>query len=399
MIRITNLKETVRGLLASKQRTILALVGIVIGIGSVICMVSVGRIVQEEALSQFREMGTDILTIRMNDFISNPRGGKTIVGFALADLLALPASSPAIMSIAPYLTTNGEITYGGKKLSALEVVGATQALAPLNKLTTREGRLLSDLDEGSTFCYIGDEVRTKLLQSGAPGVVGEQLKIGGKIFTVIGAINKMPESGMRRFRVNGSVYIHITTAQRMNRDAGITTVLARVMPGVSNGVAQRQVKEYFGHKTKTREVEVVSPEELIAGMEKQMRLFTLLLGAIGSIALIMGGIGIMNVMLVSVSERRKEIGIRRALGARRGDIKTQFLAEAIFLSFIGGLLGILLGISASYLIAHFAKWQFLLSYVAIFLGGGVASVVGIFFGFYPAHQASKLDPIVALRGE
>lgn len=399
MILKSNLKETMRSLAASKQRTILALIGIVIGIGSVICMVSIGRIVQEEALLQFRAMGTDILTLRLGDSGAGGRGGRMVAGFPLKELLAVPANCPSIKGIAPYLITMGEITYAGKKLQGFDVVGATQALAALNKFEAREGRLLSDLDEGSTFCYLGEEVRNKLLHLGAPGVVGEKVKIGEKIFTVMGSIANIPESGMRRFRANASIYIHITTAQRVNREVGITTAIAQVRPGFGNGVGQQQVREYFAAKTKTRKVEVVSPEELIMGMEKQMRLFTLLLGAVGSIALIMGGIGIMNVMLVSVSERRKEIGIRRALGARRRDIKAQFLTEAMVLSFLGGLLGVLVGIGAAYLVAYFAKWQFVFSLAAIVLGAGVSTAVGIFFGFYPAHQASKLDPIIALRSE
>jgi len=130
-----------------------------------------------------------------------------------------------------------------------------------------------------------------------------------------------------------------------------------------------------------------------------MQMFTLLLGAIGSISLIVGGVGVMNVILVSVTERRREIGIRRALGARRGDIRGQFLIESLILSMVGGLFGILVGVGASRLIAHFAKWQFSLSLGAILLGVGVSSAVGIFFGFYPARQASLLDPIVALKSD
>ena len=144
---------------------------------------------------------------------------------------------------------------------------------------------------------------------------------------------------------------------------------------------------------------MMSAEELIERMEKQMKLFTLLLGAVGSISLIVGGVGVMNVMLVSVTERRREIGIRRALGAKRGGIQSQFLIESMILSIIGGIFGIGLGVAASYVIAHFSKWEFLISYPAILLGFGVSSVVGIFFGFYPAHQAARLDPIAALRSD
>jgi putative ABC transport system permease protein len=176
-------------------------------------------------------------------------------------------------------------------------------------------------------------------------------------------------------------------------------MIARTGPGVHYSDAEREILDYLGKQTRTPEWKVFSAEELIERMEKQMRLFTLLLGAVGSISLIVGGVGVMNIMLVSVSERRKEIGIRRALGARRGDIQSQFLIESVILSLLGGIIGIALGVTSSYVIASFSKWQFLISYAAILLGFGVSSAVGVFFGFYPARQASRLDPITALRTE
>jgi len=175
--------------------------------------------------------------------------------------------------------------------------------------------------------------------------------------------------------------------------------MARKTPGADHKAATEQIQAYFKQNIRGIRMEVRSAEELIQQMQKQMRLFTLLLGAIGSISLIVGGVGVMNVMLVSVSERKKEIGIRRALGARQGDIQGQFLMEAVTLCLVGGLLGAALGVGASRVIAHFAKWQFMVAYSAMLIGILVAAVVGIFFGFYPARQAAKLNPINALRTE
>lgn len=404
MIVKTNIKEAADSLYSSKQRTLLALVGIVIGIGSVIAMVSIGRIVEEEAIGQFKNMGIDILTIRKDSAMGNEAGSRAglqspAVAIQLKDVLEMPAYCPGIGSVAPFVTQGGEMYYAGRKLEGDSLLGVTQSFWDMNKLTAKEGRLLSDLDEYSQFCVIGSSVYQKMMKAGGRHVIGEKLRIGDGIFTVVGALKEVPPRGMRQFEANDSVYSHITTALRIGSSAEISTITARVNPDVPHNAAQNQIREYFAKRTKTKNVKVTSPEEMIAQMEKQMQLFTLLLGAIGSISLIVGGVGVMNVMLVSVSERRKEIGIRRALGASRGDIKGQFLIESVILSLIGGALGILLGVGVSFIISFLAGWHFSMSYMAIILGVGVSSGVGIFFGLYPAIQASKLDPIVALRSE
>lgn len=402
MILKANLKEAVRSLYSSKQRTMLALIGIVIGIGSVIAMVSVGTIVQQEATRQFREMGTDIITIMKGAGGGAESGGAARaparVVMKLPDTLAIPANCPAITVVAPYVTVNGgEVGYAGKKIQQATVLGVTESFLLTNKLKLRSGRFISDLDEQSQFCSLGSQIYQELVRLGATEVIGQKIRVGEGIFTVIGVVDEVPAGGIRRFQPNESIYIHITTSLRMTRDAEILNIIARVRQGVTNVVAGEQIKAYFASKTAVKAVEIISPEQIIAQMEKQSRMFTLLLGAIGSISLIVGGVGVMNVMIVSVSERRKEIGIRRALGARRGDIKGQFLIESIILSLVGGFFGVIIGVGASWVISHFAKWQFVLSLSGILLGVGVSTAVGVFFGFYPARQASMLDPIVALR--
>ena len=168
-------------------------------------------------------------------------------------------------------------------------------------------------------------------------------------------------------------------------------------PNVPHTQATAAVQAYFRRVAPNLEVRVRSAKELIASMQRQTQLFALLLGAIGSISLIVGGIGVMNVMLVSVTERRKEIGIRRALGAKRGDIQLQFLIESLVLSLLGGVFGMGLGIGVAYGACQYGNWEFFVSTMALLLGVGVSSGVGLFFGFYPARQAARLDPITALR--
>jgi len=399
MIQTSNLKEAARSLLASKQRTILALIGIVIGIGSVIAMVSIGRIVQNEALRQFKEMGTDILTIE-KDFGGSPDGGptKAPASLKLADVVAIPPACPAVAVVAPSVRGSGEISFAGKRLDRAAPMGVTASFLDINKLTIREGRFLSDLDQQSQYCVIGSQVADELTRLGARPLLGAKIRVGTNLLTVIGITSEVSAGGMRRFEPNEMIYVHITTGLRIFTNADLSSVMARVSPGASNDQAREQLAAYFS-RLKGPLVRITSPEEIIAQMEKQMQMFTLLLGAIGSISLIVGGVGVMNVMLVSVTERRREIGIRRALGAKRSDIRGQFLIESVILSLIGGLFGIIFGLGASWLIAHFANWQFSLSVGAILLGVGVSNAVGIFFGYYPARQASMLDPIVALKSD
>lgn len=394
MILKTNIKEATRSLYSSKQRTILALIGIIIGIGSVIAMVSIGKIVQTEALKQFMSMGTNILTIRKEG-----AGGGKGSSIQMKDVFDVPSRCPAVVNVAPYMMGSGTVSYRGKQLENSAILGATEALSDLNKLSIKKGRFLSDLDEYSQFCVLGNSVAHSMVTQTGGEVIGRNLKIDNRIFTVIGRLDEIPPGGMRSFDPNGTIFVHLTTLMRVQGNAEISNVLARVREGSANNTAKGQINDFFSRYTQIKDIAITSPEEMIAQMEKQMKLYTLLLGAIGSISLIVGGVGVMNVMLVSVAERRKEIGIRRALGAKRADIKSQFLIESMILSLVGGVLGILLGLGVSFALAHFAKWQFSVSYAALLLGFGVSSAVGVFFGYYPARQASKLDPIIALRSD
>ncbi len=387
-----NLKEAATSLAATRQRSLLALLGIAIGIGSVIAMISVGMIVRDEALKHFRELGTDILNIYLRH--SDPVPGQvTITPEGALGLTSLPV----IAAAAPYITTYGEATFAGRSIRDITFIGATASLADLNKLRIEEGRGLSDLDHRRYFCVLGAGVAADMRETGAERIVGETVKAGGGVYTVVGVLRHTPQ-GRRRFDANQSIIIPISTAQRVFSNPGISNVTARMSPNVHHVAAAREVSEYFRRKAPDLEVRVQSAEELIEQMHKQMRLFALMLGSVGAISLLVGGIGIMNVMLVSVSERRQEIGIRRALGARRADIQTQFLIESLMLSLAGGLAGVVAGIGTTWTICQFTDWTFQISAGAMVLGVSVASAAGVFFGFYPAWQAARLDPITALQG-
>ncbi len=387
-----NLKEAASSLATARQRSLLALLGIVIGVGSVIAMVSVGMTARDEALKHFRELGTDILNIRLQQSAA----GTGPIAVSPKKALGLTAL-PAIAAAAPYATSYEEIIFAGRTIKDVTLIGATAALADLNKLRVEAGRHISDLDHRRYFCVVGAQVASDMRETDFERIVGETVKAGAAAYTVVGVLKRTPQ-GKRRFDANRSIIIPVSTAQRVFRSPGIRYVTARMSPGAHHVAATREVEGYFRRKAPGLEVRVRSAEQLIEQMHKQMRLFALMLGSVGGISLLVGGIGVMNVMLVSVAERRQEIGIRRALGARRTDIQSQFLIESLMLSLAGGMVGTAAGIGATWAICQFTGWTFLISAAAMGLGVGVAGAAGVFFGFYPALQAARLDPVAALRG-
>ncbi len=388
------LKEALRSLYSTKQRTLLALIGIMIGIGSVIAMLSIGTIVEHEALKQFKDMGTDILLVRKSFEFSNRYKNH----IKLNAVFSIPKYCKSILMVSPYIDTSGNLFYEGKE-SYVRIFGVTSSFKKINKLSIKKGRFISELDGMSYYCVLGSEKANQLNFEKTNNLIGKKIKINKHLFTIIGILNSVPMGGMRPYGINRAVFMPIITLKRIIPDAEISDILVKIVPNAHYTIAEKEIFKYFNKKMPKIKINIKSAEEIIHHMEKQMQLFTLLLGAIGSISLLVGGIGVMNVMLVSVTERRREIGIRRALGAKKRDIQIQFMIESIILCLVGGLMGIIIGIIVSYIISRISKWDFLISYIAVLLGFGVSSIVGLFFGFYPANQAAKLDPITALRSE
>ena len=386
-----NLKEAAGSLLAARQRSLLALIGISIGVGSVIAMISIGVIVRDASLRQFQELGTDVLTVRVR------RAAPRVAALVTPDDARGLAALPTVAAAAPFMSSPGKVSLGGRAVVDVTMIGATAALARLDRLGLASGRHISDLDRRRYFCVVGAEVAAAMREAGFGRIVGETFRMGGGVYTVVGEMERVPR-GMRRYDANRSVIVPISTARRAFPNPYIRNFTARMSPGAHHVAAEAEVRDYFGRKSGDLRLQVRSAERLIEQMYRQMRLFALLLGSLGSIALLVGGIGVMNVMLVSVMERRSEIGIRRALGARRADIQGQFLIESVVLSLAGGMIGIAAGMAGTYGICAYAGWTFGMSPVAMGLGMAVATASGVFFGFYPAWQAARLDPVATLRG-
>ena len=390
-----NVREAVTSLRLNPQRTSLAVLGIVLGVASVTAMVSVGVAARAEARERFKDLGTQTLVVRKRGSARPAAAPKVIHA---EDVALLPGRAATIEVAAPVLQVFGTVTYAGRALESNAMLGVTEAFAALNKLAPRAGRFLSDLDVHRPFCVLGWQVAQEMSKRGGRrDFVGEVVSLAGRLYTVVGVLDRRGDSGLLPFRADESVLVPLSTAQRAFVGTEIQAVVARMAPDADPDAAIAEVRRYFSDLGVR--VRVSGAEQLVDALQHQMRLFTLLLAAVGGIALVVGGASAMNVMLTSVTERRREIGIRRALGARRGEIRNQFLTEAVALALIGGVIGIAIGVAVPLGICLYAGWAFALSPIAMVLGLGVASAVGVFFGAYPASRAAALDPIAALRAD
>ena len=391
-----DLKQALVSLSVNRQRTALALIGLALGVAAVTAMVSVGATAKAEALKRFQNLGTEIMLIRKRSGVAAPQRATAVI--RAEDVATLAAQTSTIAAAVPALQVFGAIAYRGRSLGTKGIVGATEAVADLSKLRPSAGRFLSDLDAQRQYCVVGHAIAEAMRAAGAGKVVGEQITLAGRIYTVVGELAQTPRSSLRPFRVDESVFVPLRTAQRVFRSE-IQFVIARMGADADHREAAAEAQAHFESRVRGLRVAVQTADDLIAALRKQMRLFTLLLAAVGGISLVVGGAGAMNVMLSSVTERRREVGVRRALGARQRDIRNQFLIEALALSLAGGALGIVLGVVVPYAICIYAGWSFLASPSAMLAGFGVATGAGVFFGAYPARRAAALDPIAALRAQ
>ena len=389
------IKEAWRSLYASKQRTLLALIGIVIGIASVIALVSIGKIVTAEAAKQFLAMGTDLISVRLN---ADRGEGESLHDL---DLFIEMDRHVACLSVStPYIRQSIEIVDDKGNQDDIDVIATIDSFAKAGKIKLTAGRFVSALDSNQQYVVLGSDTLAKFgLKVSPQQAIGQEVVLKKQIFVVIGVLQSSPNIEQVGISVNESVFIPAAAASVIRPNAAIKRLLARVKSDVMNEACVQNVEQYFYRRMNGVKVRVTTAEQLIAQMRKQTDMLSTMLAAIGSISLIVGGVGIMNIMLVSVSERRQEIGIRRALGAKQKDIRYQFLVEALMLSLIGGFLGVVVGIAVAYAVAEMQQWQYFVSTTTLLLGAGVSALIGVFFGFFPAHQAAKLDPISALRSE
>ncbi len=422
-----NLLLGVEGLKSHLLRSLLSMLGIIFGVGAVIAMLSIGEGAKQEALEQIQLMGMrNIIVEDMkksgSDDQENEKKTNHSRGLRWMDARAIRELNPLVDETVPVKETSLTIRYSKERTKA-NIVGTTPEYAEVMNYITREGSFFNfkDVEDARRVCAIGNGIRHKLFFFANP--IGEKVKIDDQWFTVIGVLEEKSVSSSRSRGLpvndmNQDVYIPITAS--MKRLSGGDSKMSYV-PGI--GWQKQQVSELNRFIARVRDVNriqeaanilkatllrrhnnvedfaITVPEALLRQSRQTQRIFNIVMGAIASISLLVGGIGIMNIMLASVLERTREIGIRRATGARRLDILGQFMFESVMLSFAGGIIGIILGFALTKIIAAYADWRTIVSWMAIFLSFGVSVGVGILFGVYPARRAAKMDPIEALRYE
>ena len=403
------LQVSIHSIAAHKMRSLLTMLGVVIGVAAVIALVAVGQGAQAEVLSRFQSLGSNLLTVSARTTSSFSRTGFRQATRALneTDVEAIRSMASAVAKVAPEYAGNATIVYGAETMN-VNVTGVTEDYGAVRNWTIQLGRFISadDTANASMVVVLGQGVLSELFGATPVNPVGQTVRINRQNYEVIGVLKSKGESGASN--QDNVAFVPLRTAQLKLGGAGTSTVRTISLQARSSEemeLAEAQVTAILRalhgiQEGGTNDFQIQNQEDLVESVTETTGTFTALLGSIAAISLIVGGIGIMNIMLVSVTERTREIGIRKAVGAKRSDILTQFLVEAIVLSSVGGLLGVIAGIAAAQFVAPLlGSAKAVVTSQSIILALSVSLGIGIFFGAYPANRASQLNPIDALRYE
>ena len=401
-------KISLRSLWANKMRSGLAILGVIIGVGAVIAMIAVGRGASLQIESHISSMGSNILIIVPGTTTSGGvrMGAGTQQSLSLDDAIAIEEECSAVSRVSPELSGVAQVVYGNRNWST-GVIGTTEGMMDVHNWSVSSGRFLTDQDVRSStkVAVIGKTVAYELFGSANP--VGEIIRIKKVPFQVVGVLAPKGQSAFGSDQ-DDVIFVPVTTAQKRLFGTPFPRMVRRISVKARDAesiyLAQEQITALLRQRHRIGpdqddDFTVRNLTQVMEAAQQSTQAMTLLLGAIASVSLLVGGIGIMNIMLVSVTERTREIGIRMAVGARPRDIRLQFLIEAFLLSVIGGIAGIALGALLSQTLALLFDWSTSISPSSILLAFGFSGFVGVFFGFYPAYKASLMDPIEALRYE
>lgn len=427
---IENFKISMRELGANKLRTALTMLGIIFGVGAVIAMLSIGEGARQETLEQIKLLGTNNIIINTKAVEQNigSKNASFSPGLNINDSKSIQELNPYVESITPQREGSARIMYKSK-LGRIKLIGTTP-----NYPQTYNSRILSGkffaqnhIANYSNVCVIGAGIKDEYFRFEDP--IGKSVKLNGDWFTVIGVMSRknisasgMENLGMRDF--NNDIYIPFSTmvnkisaASEENGDGfivfwgqeekvnvidrkSINKITAKIADESKMKEAAALTEKILARKHYgVKDYEVIIPEQLLAQKQKTQKIFNIVMGAIAGISLLVGGIGIMNIMLANILERTREIGIRRAVGATRTDVLNQFIYEAMIISILGGLLGIVVGFVITSLITSYAEWRTIITPYSVILSFIVSVCVGLVFGIYPAKKAADKDPIESLRYE
>jgi len=405
---LQTLKIALRALRTNKMRSFLTMLGIIIGIAAVIAMMAVGSGASYVISQQIASIGSNIILVIPGSTTSG--GLRTGSGGAQTltsdDVKAIMNECPSVAYAAGTVRTSGQVVYGNMNWSSL-IMGGAPELFDIREWGVVSGRPISQDDENGAVkvCLLGQTVAENLFGSADP--VGSIIRIKKIPFTVIGVLDRKGQSPQGTDQ-DDAVFVPLRTAQRnlvrSQRTGVVSAIIVKAKSEELINNAESEIQSLLNQRHritggKEPDFSTRNLSEILAVAEKSAKAMSLLLGAVASISLIVGGIGIMNIMLVSVTERTREIGIRMAIGAKKNDILMQFMTEAVLLTMLGGLIGIALGTGGATVVSSLLGWPTMISIQSISIAFVFSAAVGIFFGFYPARKAAGLNPIDALRYE
>lgn len=399
--------ESVVMLKLNKMRTGLAMLGIIIGIGSVIALMSIGQSTQKAVQSRIQSLGSNLLTISPSSQRSGAvRGAANVTTLTLKDAEAIANSEEitTVKYVSPEYSGRSQIVTG-KNNTNTSIIGVKSIYLDVHNLDIALGSFITESQVSSIakVAVLGPTVVEDLLGDASYDAVGETIRIGSQNFTIIGITEAKGGSGMGN--QDSQVYVPLSTAQKQLFGVNYLTSIAveaknaEVMDQAVNEIGYLLMAQHKISDTAKIDFRIMNQEDLLSTVTEVSGTMTALLSGIAAISLIVGGIGIMNIMLVTVTERTREIGLRKALGAKKKTIITQFLTESAILTFVGGIIGIVVGIAASFVYSRMSSSIFTISSTSVVLAFVVSVAIGILFGWYPARKASNLQPIEALRYE
>ena len=403
-------RSAFRALAANTLRSILTMLGIIIGVAAVITMIAVGRGATDRVQEQMKGLGSNIMLVMPGGVTQGGvrLGASTGQGLSEDDANAIARDVPEVQVAAPSMRTGAQVIAGNTNWST-SIMGSTNDYLEAREWPLQSGRAFeaAEIQGSAKVAMIGQTVATQLFGEADP--LDQVIRVKKVPVTIIGILGKKGQNSLGQDQ-DDIVIVPISTYRNriQGGNAGklkrVGSISVKVKEGQSMKIAEENINDLLRQRMKVQPggdepFTIRNLTEILQAQEESSKVMTLLLAAVAGISLVIGGIGIMNIMLVSVTERTREIGLRMAVGARGKDILTQFLIEAVTLSLIGGAIGVLIGAMATWAVGQFAGWQVSMTLASIFLATGFSAFVGIFFGFYPARKASKLLPIQALRYE